>query len=647
MKKTFVISVFLGLLFLTACTLQIQAPPAKNTAPPTFGKPWTFTPCATLDVAPAVAEMADCGYVTVPEKRGESGLALGDKTIQLGVVRVKSTAKTPGTPIVVGTGGPGGEGLLLVLTRAYAGGVKVPELYKAVLADRDLVFFTQRGTKSAKPELNCAEFDALSYKAAVAGWSQAEIEAQYLATAKTCADAAVAQGVDLSAYNSNENADDIVDIQQTLGYAKIIYYGQSYGTLLGQFLMRRHPDRLEAVILDGVVPAAIPMYSQVIDVPAAFQRVFAACAANADCNANYPNLAATLDEAVARLKANPASVQVAQTDGTTVTVRIDDIAIMGGLFLKIYQGGADVPATIYQLKANDFATLAAFAPTLGGSTAKLMHFAVNCSDDPNASSDEFHLGDLPATYADYVRDDGMQQVLACQALQVPQLPDSSDAPVVSDLPVLLLNGGLDPATAAHLAHQLEPGLPNSQYVLFPSRGHVQSQFPCATGIMAAFAKQPMTKVDTSCIPPAALFATPFDATAKSEDGKVSISLKLGASYISAGVPGLWQAGKSAVGLRIYPTSTSAEDALKDALAALKLPFEAARMEDGAAILGEPSKVMRGAAMLVGSTYDYEYYVIKHPAGIFVFQFLQGDAALQTSWQQESVPNYLKSVVITQ
>ncbi|MCX6049336.1 MAG: alpha/beta fold hydrolase [Chloroflexi bacterium] len=361
MKRKLVITLFAGLLMLTACTLQIQAPANGTTA--TFGKAWTATPCETLDVAPAIAEIADCGYVTVPEKRGESGLALGDKNIQLGVARLKSTAKRPGTPIVVGTGGPGGEGLLLVLTRAYAGGIKVQELYKAVLADRDLVFFTQRGTKSAKPELNCAEFDALSYKAAVAGWSQVEIEAQYLATAQACAAAAVAQGIDLSAYNSNENADDIVDIKQALGYTKIIYYGQSYGTLLGQFLMRRHPDSLEAVILDGVVPAAIPMYSQVIDVPAAFQRVFTACAADTNCNANYPNLAAALDEVAARLKATPASVEVAQTDGATVTVKINDVAILGGLFPKIYQGGADVPATIYQLKANDFATLAAFAPT--------------------------------------------------------------------------------------------------------------------------------------------------------------------------------------------------------------------------------------------------------------------------------------------
>ena len=76
----------------------------------TYGDAWQPISCDELAVAPAIAAKADCGYVTVPEKRGESGLALGDKTIQLGVVRLRSTGKTPGAPIFQGEGGPGGAG---------------------------------------------------------------------------------------------------------------------------------------------------------------------------------------------------------------------------------------------------------------------------------------------------------------------------------------------------------------------------------------------------------------------------------------------------------------------------------------------------------------------------------------------------------
>ena len=141
----------------------------------------------------------------MPEKRGESGVALGDKFIQLGFVRLHSTSDNPGAPIIVGTGGPGGDALLF-LNAVYGPSVNLPALGAPVLAGRDLIYFTQRGTKGAKPELYCPEFSAVGSNAALNGWSQAEREAQYAATLQACTDAVVAQGVDLSAYNSNENA---------------------------------------------------------------------------------------------------------------------------------------------------------------------------------------------------------------------------------------------------------------------------------------------------------------------------------------------------------------------------------------------------------------------------------------------------------
>ena len=73
---------------------------------------------------------------------------------------------------------------------------------------------------------------------------------------QACKDDYKAQGVDLTGYNSVENAEDINAIRKTLGYDKIIYYGQSYGTLLGQFLLRIHPEIMEAIVLDGIAPAS-------------------------------------------------------------------------------------------------------------------------------------------------------------------------------------------------------------------------------------------------------------------------------------------------------------------------------------------------------------------------------------------------------
>ena len=42
---------------------------------------------------------------------------------------------------------------------------------------------------------------------------------------------------------------------QALGYERIALYGDSYGTYLGQSYAYRHPDRLEALVLDSAYPA--------------------------------------------------------------------------------------------------------------------------------------------------------------------------------------------------------------------------------------------------------------------------------------------------------------------------------------------------------------------------------------------------------
>ena len=318
MKAPLITVMFASLLALTACTVTITTPTPDVGAPaPTSAASaasavtatstapaWEPAACAALDVADIVAAVADCGYITVPEKRGESGGALGDKFIRLGVVRLRATSENPGTPIIVGTGGPGGDGLLF-LNSEIGPSVNLPALYAPVLAGRDLIYFTQRGTKGATPELYCPEFDAVGYNAARSGWSQAEREEQYTTTLRACADAVAAEGIDLSAYNSNENAADIDDLRRGLGYDQIIYYGQSYGTVLGQFLMRNYPDSLEAVILDGTQPVEYKTYAAAFDIPASFRRVFAACAADAACNASYPDPEATLDELMAAFRAKP------------------------------------------------------------------------------------------------------------------------------------------------------------------------------------------------------------------------------------------------------------------------------------------------------------------------------------------------------
>ncbi len=237
-------------------------------AAPAFGEAWESVACDTFGVAPEVAAVADCGYLTVPENRA----AGSNKTIQLAVVRVRSTSATPGSPVVLGTGGPGGYGLQDASDAGFL------TSHAGILADRDWVLFSQRGTVGARPELVCPAYNDVPLQGALNGWTDEEKQARSIEAMQACLDDLTAQGVDLTSYNSVENATDVAAVARALGYDKINYYGQSYGTLLGQYLLRDHPDILETVTLDGIAPASAQRWTEVTKFAAAFQRVFAACA---------------------------------------------------------------------------------------------------------------------------------------------------------------------------------------------------------------------------------------------------------------------------------------------------------------------------------------------------------------------------------
>ena len=170
-----------GMLVMSSVASTVAASPAPSPAASatasspdsTFGAAWQSVSCDELDINEKAAAIADCGYVTVPENRA----AGTDSTIELGVVRLRSTSATPGAPVFIGTGGPGGPGLDFLSKENFAAGFDWTSIWAPVLADRDIVRFTQRGTQLAKPFLACPEYDAIDYQRAVEGWTREEIDA--------------------------------------------------------------------------------------------------------------------------------------------------------------------------------------------------------------------------------------------------------------------------------------------------------------------------------------------------------------------------------------------------------------------------------------------------------------------------------------
>src|SRR6185295_20135387 len=87
----------------------------------------------------------------------------------------------------------------------------------------------------------------------------------------------------------------------------------------------------------------------------------------------------------------------------------------------------------------------------------------------------------------------------CPIWNVGKANPAVNARIVSDVPVLILEGNFDAATAPEWVGVITPDLKNAQVVPFPFTGHsVLGKSTCAPSIMATFLDNPTKPVDRTC-----------------------------------------------------------------------------------------------------------------------------------------------------
>jgi len=89
----------------------------------------------------------------------------------------------------------------------------------------------------------------------------------------------------------------------------------------------------------------------------------------------------------------------------------------------------------------------------------------------------------------------------CQRWGVTKAADGEKAPVVSDIPTMVLEGEYDPVTPPSQGDLAAQTLKNSVIFRFPAMGHgvfIYNFTPCASQIFQAFVDHPQQKPDGSC-----------------------------------------------------------------------------------------------------------------------------------------------------
>jgi pimeloyl-ACP methyl ester carboxylesterase len=462
-----------------------------------FGE-YQFTPGACpISIPPGSQEGIDiiCGFVEVPSNYSDPQ----GPTLQLAVAIIKSLKNEPKQdPVFFAQGGPGGSTLKTYISPLLSANSRLR-------ADRDIVLFDQRGTLYSRPSLYCDEYDEYVLENLDTDFPDEVYQRLRLEVMEACRNRLLTQDINLSDFDSVENAKDIEAIRIALGYEKINLYGVSYGTLLAQHYMRLFPNSLRSVIQDGVVVAERNAFlDNTANIDAAFRRLFESCSSDSDCQRYFPDLETTFFDLVAQLDSDPAQITLTHPDnGAKYPALMDGDSFIGSVFQMLYVSSLipTLPVMIFLARKGNYSMLERILSIFifDRSISYGMYYSVWCSEYPEIDPQQIELSGVHPRIAQYMKNDLAYFLETCNLWKVESLEDVN-TPVTSDIPTLLLSGEFDPVTPPQNAERVAQFLSLSYTVSFPSGAHGQAlDNPCSDQIILLFLDNPQMEPDTTCL----------------------------------------------------------------------------------------------------------------------------------------------------
>ena len=462
-------------------------------APPSA--PWFESAACPPSLPASVSALAGvrCGYLVVPENRE----VIGGRTIRLAVAIIPAASSTPASdPVVFMSGGPGGAALPLA-----------QDLINIELNhDRDLIVMDQRGVGASEPALDCPEIAEFRRRSVGLRYDAKSTGRELVRATAACRGRLAGEGIDVSAYNTTENAADFADLLSALGFSEWNVYGASYGTDLALTYMRDYPSGVRSVIIDSVVPPDVATLGWTwTSVKRGVDDVFAACAAQPNCNARFPDLEHVFTRLVLALEASPVITEAKVGDGQ-VKVVLDGGALVNWLQQHTIVP-ADIPADIFALSQGDPRPVAAFFAPLQAAEglSRGMHFSVICSEWVPYERPSQILKQGMAAFRDYpisvLRQPPALPFMTevCKVWNVRKAPAAIRQPVSSAIPTLSIGGSFDAVTGTQWAQYAVQNFTNATYINIPGVSHfVALDSPCTQHVIATFLADPSSP-DTACV----------------------------------------------------------------------------------------------------------------------------------------------------
>jgi pimeloyl-ACP methyl ester carboxylesterase len=242
---------------------------------------------------------------------------------------------------------------------------------------------------------------------------------------------------------------------------------------------------------------------------AAFGKLFAACAADAGCSKSAPGMKRALFDLVERYNAAPIPVTIPDERRGV----IEEVPFTGALLIEraleiLNEGDAltEMPPLILAAQTGNRRALAEVVADLAASYGGPNHFsegkyfAVDCEEEVPFTDEARIRADIAAhpAFANFgvVSDDWH----VCANWVAHDEPLDAKAPLLSDVPTLVLQGEFDAITSPESGKLTASRLSRGYYIEFAQVGHkVVDQSACAQKIAAMFLDRPGQRPSDRCL----------------------------------------------------------------------------------------------------------------------------------------------------
>lgn len=401
------------------------------------------------------------GFLRVAENRAKSN----SNTIELAVMRIKSKAANPLSPLIYLSGGPGQSALAEIRFPFMI------KLFEQILQSRDVVLFDQRGVGQSKPAVVWRSDESLP-----ADVFESEDKAiKFIRSQHSKAVISFRErGIDLTGYNTNESADDINDLRQAIGAKKINLLGFSYGTHLGLATIRRHSEYLESVMLLGTEGL-----DQTYKLPSVYnnqlKKLSELASQDESVKEKVPDMVALLKRVMDKLEKEPVTISVQDLrKNQPVDLKIGKYGLQFLIRLDVGDSNdfIDFPRLLYTIDKGDYAILKNYAERRYNQFGQGVSGMSVMMDLFSGGSRE-RLEQIKRESKDSILGNtvNMMDLNIADIWGNPDLGNDYRKPLKTNIRTLFVSGILDSNTPTEQTEEIRNGFSNSSHLILQYGGH--------------------------------------------------------------------------------------------------------------------------------------------------------------------------------